>query len=271
MGIDKVSRQDRLTYVFDLDGVVYRGDEPQPHATETILAMRGLGHIVRFYTNNSSRSREAYCAKLGRLGIPTPIEEIMTSSYATALYFIENHAAGKTVFQIGHDGLTHELEAVGMRIVKNGDEPDAAIDYVVVGIDREFSYRKLARAQRAILAGAQFIATNEDMTFPAEGGAILPGNGCLVAAVRAATSTEPFVVGKPHEYALLKILELTDTPRERAVIVGDNLATDIVAGNRVGIHTVLVLTGLTSKEQAESATGDMRPERIIETLAELVR
>ena len=271
MGIAKVSCRDRLTYVFDLDGVVYRGDEPQPHATQTILALRDQGHIVRFYTNNSARSREWYCARLGRLGIPTPIDEIMTSSYATALYFVENHETGRTVYQIGQEGVTHELEAVGMKVIRNGDEPDARIDYVVVGMDKDFNYRKLARAQSAILAGAKFVATNEDMTFPAEGGAIRPGNGCLVAAVRAATSTEPFVIGKPHEYALLKVLELADTPRDRAVIVGDNLATDIVAGNRVGIHTVLVLTGLTSREQAQNATGEMKPERIVQTLSELVR
>lgn len=265
-----MSRQDRLTYVFDLDGVVYRGDEPQPHAAETISTLRNRGHVVRFLTNNSSLSRKAYADKLGRLGIPASVDEIMTSSYAAALYFVESDAAGRTVYLIGQEGLSQELRAVGMRIVKDGESPDAPIDYVVVGIDREFTYNKLARAQRAILAGAKFIATNEDMTFPAEGGRILPGNGSLVAAVRAATSVEPFVVGKPHDYALLKILELTDTPRDRAVIVGDNLATDIVVGNRVGIHTVLVLTGLTSREQAEAATGDMKPARIIETLVELV-
>jgi len=270
MEFAKASCQDRLTYVFDLDGVVYRGDEPQPQAADTIANLRSHRQIVRFYTNNSSLSREAYSAKLGRLGIPTPIDDIMTSSYATALYFVENHATGRTVYQIGQEGVTHELEAVGMKVIRNGDDPDAPIDFVVVGIDWDFTYRKLARAQNAILAGAKFIATNEDMVFPTEGGKVLPGNGSLVAAVRAATSTEPFVIGKPHGYALHKILELTDTPPERAIIVGDNLATDIAAGNRAGIHTVLVLTGLTSREQAEAAVGDMKPERIIETLAELV-
>lgn len=270
MEFANASCQDRLTYVFDLDGVVYRGDEPQPQAAETILTLRSHRHVVRFYTNNSALSREAYATKLGRFGIPTSVDDIMTSSYAAALYFVENHATGRTVYQIGQDGVTHELEAVGMKVITDGHEPDARIDYVVVGIDNEFSYRKLARAQSAILAGAKFIATNEDMTFPAEGGRILPGNGCLVAAVRAATSVEPFVVGKPHDYALLKILELTNTPRDRAIIVGDNLATDIAVGNRAGIHTVLVLTGLTSRQQAEKATGDMKPERIIDTLAELI-
>lgn len=270
MQCSKAPFQDPLTYVFDLDGVIYRGAEQQPHAADVVRELGIRGHIVRYYTNNSSLSREAYSARLDSFGISAPIDDIMTSSYAAALYFLETNAIGKTVYQIGQDGVTHELEAVGMRVIKDLDDPNAHIDYVVVGIDRAFTYDKLARAQRAILAGAEFIATNEDMTFPTEGGTICPGNGCLVAAVRAATSVEPFVVGKPHGYALLKILELTKTPRERAIIVGDNLATDIVAGNRAGIHTVLVLTGLTSSEQAEKATGDMKPECVIKTLEELI-
>ena len=262
--------QKPLTYIFDLDGVIYRGDETQPFARQIVLDLRSQGHFVRFYTNNSALSREDYSAKLEKLGIPTPIDEIMTSSYATGLYFVDNNATGKTVYPIGEDGVRHELEAVGMKVIANGDEPGVAIDYVVVGIDRGFTYHKLARAQTAILAGAEFIATNEDMTYPLEGDRVVPGNGCLVAAVRAATSVEPFVVGKPHEYALLKILELTNTPPERAFMIGDNLATDIAAGNRAGIHTVLVLTGLTSREDAEKAVGDKKPERIIETLEELL-
>jgi ribonucleotide monophosphatase NagD (HAD superfamily) len=99
---------------------------------------------------------------------------------------------------------------------------------------------------------------------------VVPGNGSLVAAVRAATSVEPLVIGKPECYALDKILEMTKTPRECACMVGDNLATDIAVGNRAGIHTALVLGGITTREQAEAATGDMKPERIINTLGELL-
>lgn len=270
MNCSKAPCQNRLTYVFDLDGVIYRGEKTQPQAKETILALRSQGHIVRFYTNNSGLSREAYSCKLEKHGIPTPIDEIMTSSYATAIYFTENNAIGKTVYKIGEDGVTRELEAVGMKVISDGDDPDAKFDYVVVGIDRQFTYAKLARAQSAILAGAKFIATNEDMTYPVENGSVVPGNGSLVAAVRAATSVEPIVIGKPQSYALDKILELTQTPRDRAYMIGDNLATDIAVGNRAGIHSVLVLGGLTSREQAEAATGDMKPERIINTLGELL-
>lgn len=270
MNCSKAPCHQRLTYVFDLDGVIYRGDETQPQAKETVLALRDRGHTVWFYTNNSSLTREAYSQKLAEHGIPTAIDHIMTSAYATALYFAESDALGKTVFKIGGHGVTEELRTVGMKLISDGEEPGAKIDYVVVGIDREFSYKKLTRAQAAILAGAKFIATNEDMTYPMEGGAVVPGNGCLVAAVRAATNVEPLVIGKPEVYALDKILQITDTPRDRAYMIGDNLSTDVAVGNRAGIHSVLVLGGLTSRAQAESATGDFRPERVIETLGDLL-
>lgn len=269
MVIKKAPSQERQTYVFDLDGVVYRGDEPQPHAQEVILALRSRGHNVRFYTNNSAQSRQSYSMKLASMGIPTPPDDIMTSSYAAALYFVEHCAEGKTVYRIGEQGITEELEAVGMNVIGNGDCPEYHIDYVVVGIDHDFHYSKLARAQQAVLDGAKFIATNEDPTFPIEGGRLLPGGGCMVAALRTATAVEPFVVGKPQTYAFDKILEFTNTPPERAIMIGDRLDTDIVVGNRAGAHAVLVLTGVTTREQAEKASGEEKPERIIETLAEL--
>ena len=264
------SPDSRLNYVFDLDGVIYRGSELQPHARQVVQTLRDAGHFVRFYTNNAANSRDDYVAKLDSLGIPTPIEEIMTSSYAAALYFIENHAVGKTVYRVGEAGMAKELEDAGMKVIYDGQEPDARIDFVVVGLDRDFHYRKLARAQRAIAGGATFIATNEDATFPVEDGGLLPGGGCMVAAIRTATGVDPILVGKPRTYALDKILGLTNTPPERAIVVGDRLDTDIEVGNRAGAQTVLVLTGVTSRAQAESATGYLKPHRIIETLAELI-
>jgi len=259
----------RLTYIFDLDGVIYRGSELQPHAREALDILKQQGHEVRYYTNNSAQSRESYTRRLEAMGIATSVDEIMTSSYATALYFVEHGAVGKTVYKIGESGISEELEAVGMRVIDNGGDPNAHIDYVVVGIDRSFHYDKLARAQKAILDGAKFIATNEDATFPMEGGVIMPGGGCMVAALRTATSVQPFVVGKPHTYAFDKILNLTDTPPDKAVMVGDRLETDIEVGNRAGACTVLVLTGVSTREEAARAVGDLKPDRIIETLAEL--
>lgn len=259
-----------LTYVFDLDGVIYRGKEPQPHAQEVVLTLRNQGHAVRFYTNNAAKHRDTYLSKLETLGIPTPVDHIMTSSYATALYFLEHNAAGKTVYRVGEQGMAREFEAVGMNVVYDLEEPSAKIDYVVVGLDRDFHYRKIARAQEAILAGAQFIATNEDATFPMEGDRLLPGGGCMVAAIRTATNVEPFVVGKPSVYAYNKILELTRCAPENSVMIGDRLDTDIAVGNRAGADTVLVLTGVTSRQEGETATGDYKPKRIIRTLEELL-
>jgi 4-nitrophenyl phosphatase len=271
MDITNAAKTDRLTYVFDLDGVIYRGNELQPQAKEIIFSLRSLGHNVRFFTNNAAKSRETYVSKLASLGIPTPIEEIMTSSYATALYFVEINAIGKTVYRIGEMGMAKELEDVGMKVIYDLDEPDAHIDFVVVGLDRDFHYRKLARAQCAILQGANFIATNEDATFPVEGGMLLPGGGCMVDAVRTATSVEPFVIGKPETYAFDKILNMTNTLPERAIMVGDRLDTDILVGNRAGAESVLVLTGVSSRADAENAVGDLKPKRVINTLAELIR
>ncbi len=270
MVLHNKSSEDRLTYVFDLDGVVYRGSQPQPRASEVIQALRDQGHLVRFFTNNSTLSRKSYSSKLESMGIPTPAEDFMTSSHATALYFVEKNASGKTVYQIGEQGITEELEEVGMKVVTDCGDPDAHIDYVVIGMDRNFTYSKLARAQKAILDGAGFVATNDDATFPAEGGRLLPGSGSLVAALRTATAVEPFVIGKPQTYALDKILQMTDTPPRRAVIIGDRLETDIAVGNRAGAQTVLVLTGIASREDAELAQGEQKPDRIIETLEELV-
>lgn len=262
--------QEGLTYVFDLDGVIYRGKEPQPHAREVILALRSRGNAVRFYTNNAARHRDYYLPKLESIGIPTPIEHIMTSSYAAALYFKEQHAQGKTVYRVGEEGMAREFEGVGMRVIYDLEDPDAKIDYVVAGLDRDFHYRKIARAQNAILAGARFIATNEDATFPMEGGTLLPGGGCMVAAIYTATGVDPFVIGKPETYAYNKILEETGRPASRSIMVGDRLDTDIAVGNRAGAQTVLVLTGVTSREEAESASGELKPDRIIDTLEELL-
>ncbi len=140
----------------------------------------------------------------------------------------------------------------------------------MVGLDRSFTYDKLARAQDAILGGARFVATNEDATFPLEGDRVAPGAGSIVAAVKTATSVTPFVVGKPETYAFHKILDIAGVAPERCIVIGDRLDTDIVVGNRSGAQTVLVCTGISSREDGESALGECRPDRIIDTLAELI-
>jgi 4-nitrophenyl phosphatase len=256
------------TYVFDLDGVIYRGDEPQPHASETVRELRLLNRKVYFFTNNSTKSREDYQAKLRGMDIPAELDEIMTSAHATALYLKSEKADGSRAYVVGEAGLIHELTHAGVEVVQDGS--GGPIDYVVVGLDREFTYKKLTYAQQAVLSGADFIATNRDSTFPVESGTVLPGGGSMVSAVSTACGVEPVVIGKPETYALMKILEFAGSRPEDSVMIGDRLDTDILLGNMVGMHTALVLTGVASEEDACAAPIEMKPERIISDLNELL-
>jgi len=256
------------TYVFDLDGVLYRGDAPLPHASETVRELKRRGRRVYFFTNNSGKSRKDFQAKLERIGIPASTDEIMTSGYATSLYFKENNHLGKRVYVVGESGLKQELELAGMEIFKNGNS--GKIDFVVAGIDREFTYEKLTKAQQAIINGAMFIATNRDVTFPVENSVVIPGGGAIVSAIETASEVKPFVIGKPWDYALEKILESAGSTSEESIMVGDRLETDILLGNRAGMVTVLVTTGVSTRYDAEHAGEEMKPCRIIDDLIELL-
>jgi 4-nitrophenyl phosphatase len=256
-------------YIFDLDGVIYRGDELQLGAAETIQTLRSRGDKVHFLTNNSTQSRQQYADKLTRLGVSADPEDVMTSAYATALYLREKTPGECRAYVVGESGLREELESVGVEVV---DELDGRpIHFVVAGLDREFSYRKLFNAQQAILRGAEFVATNCDPTFPLEEGLISPGGGTMVAAIQTATAVAPRVIGKPETYSLEKVMALVGATTEETLIIGDRLDTDILVGRKAGVHTALVLTGVTTEEEARNAPEEMKPDWIIRTLAELDR
>ncbi|MDH7568221.1 MAG: phosphoglycolate/pyridoxal phosphate family phosphatase [Armatimonadota bacterium] len=260
------NRQHTL-FIFDLDGVIYRGDSVLPYAADAIAALRAAGVSPFFFTNNSTRTRESYARKLSAMGIPARVEEIMTSAYATALYFQEQGLSGSAAYVVGEEGIVDELSRVGVRVVLGEDIED--VQSVVVGLDREFTYHKLLLAQQAIRRGARFIATNGDLTFPIENGKVIPGGGSLVAAVQAASGKTPVVIGKPELYALHKILELTGRQPCETTLVGDRLDTDVLGGRRVGFRTVLVLTGVTTAEEAAQAPAEMRPDRVLSNLSRL--
>lgn len=253
--------------IFDLDGVIYRGDEPMPYAAQAVHRLREEGKMVRFLTNNSALTREAYVRRLTAMHIPCEEEDFMTSAYATALYLQSQGASGMTVFIVGEEGIHEELRRIGMRVVVDPEEEGA--DYVVAGIDRDFTYDKLRRAHVAIQRGARFIATNRDATYPAAGGRIVPGGGAIVAAIRTCTDVEPLVIGKPNTYSMELLLQRCGVSPDEAVLVGDRLDTDVLVGKRAGLHTVLVLTGVTDEAALRNASAEMTPERVIRTLAEL--
>ena len=262
----------RSVYIFDLDGVLYLGDTAIPYAADAVRRLQDAGKQIYFLTNNSGKTRAEYRKKLADVnGLDVPESAIFTSAYATALYLKQRGAAGRSVFVIGEPGLAAELSASGGLIPMT--EPDSAevhdIDYVVVGIDRQFTYDKLRFAHAAITRGhAQFIATNRDATFPMEAGEI-PGGGSLVASLATATGREPVTIGKPETHAYEAILDAAGVTAADSVMVGDRLDTDIAVGRRAGAGTVLVLTGVTSEEKAQAAPPGWRPDRIIGDLREL--
>lgn len=257
------------TFVFDLDGVVYRGKQPVPGAAETIDSLLNLGHKVYYFTNNATKTRASFVKKLADMGIKSDNEHIMTSSYATAIYLRSKGAEGGTVYIIGEEGINEELKAIGMKAI---DDPmKTKADYVVVGLDRGFDYGKLTKAQYAILGGATFIATNRDPTFPMENDRVAPGGGSVVAAVATASLTKPLVIGKPEVQGMRDLIKIAETTPHRTVVVGDRLDTDILAGNRVGAKTVLVLTGVTTKEELKEAGAELQPDIVIDNLNDMLK
>jgi len=251
---------ERKAILFDLDGVLYRGKKPLPGAEEAVKLARSRGYRVFFLTNNSTRTRAQYVERLRSMGIECDESDVITSGYATAEYLKSVAPNGARLFVIGEEGLKVELRLAGFLI--SDEEP---VDFVVVGLDRKFNYEKLLRAQQAILKGAEFIATNPDSTYPTEEG-LIPGAGSIVAAVERASGRKPTLIGKPQPFMLELALRLSGARREECVVVGDRLDTDILAGNRAGMVTILVLTGVTTEEEARRAEGDLRPKFIIPDL-----
>jgi 4-nitrophenyl phosphatase len=247
--------------------VVYRGETAVPGAVSTLTVLRDAGHAVYYLTNNSTRARAEYARKLTALGIPTAPEQVMTSAYATALYLASRVTERPSVFVVGEHGLAEEMAAIGLRVIPL-ESPERA-GFVVVGLDRRFDYAKLERAYREVVGGAEFVATNRDPTYPVEDGVEIPGGGAMVAAIETAVGREPFLVGKPKTYALERILHLAGATPADAVMVGDRTDTDVLVGRRLGLPTVLSLTGVTSRAEALAAPLEQRPDFIVETLEEL--
>lgn len=256
-----------MVLIFDLDGVVYLGDTPIPGAIESLNALAAQGHSLYFLTNNSTRSRLTYVEKLTRMGLPTRAEQVMTSAFATGLYLKGLGAEGKSVFVVGEEGLREEMAAIGMRVLSLEDGSPA--DYVVAGLDRGFTYAKLQRAHHEItLNGATFVATNRDATYPIETGEI-PGGGAIVAPIECSTGVHGVTVGKPEPGTWVGILELAGAEPSQGLMVGDRPETDIMGAKRVGLHTALVLTGVTQAPAIPNLPEEQQPDHVLQDLTQL--
>jgi 4-nitrophenyl phosphatase len=230
-------------FIFDLDGSIFRGSTPIPEAKETIILLRKLGKKVLFLTNNATETPEAYSQKLSGMGIFVPPEEIITSAVATAI-FMGKWKRGK-VYMIGEEGLRSALAGAGFPILD--EESSGGAEYVVCGLDRQVTYKKLAEAGLAIQRGAKFVASNCDLKYPTEEG-YMPGAGAISSALTSTTGLRPTVIGKPSRRIMKIALEKAGAKRGEAVMVGDSLETDVRAAINAGIFSILVLTGVTGRD-----------------------
>jgi phosphoglycolate/pyridoxal phosphate phosphatase family enzyme len=256
----------RLPYrgwLFDLDGTVYRGDELIPGADATIAALRAEGRRVVFLSNKPLQTRADYARKLTKLGIPTADEEVLNSSIVLARH-LAGRDPGAPVFVIGEPPMIAELRAHGFEV-----RPDHRVRWVVIAFDRTFDYAKLNTALQAVRhSGATLIATNPDRTCPTEDGEI-PDCAGMIAAVEAVTGrTVDTIVGKPSPIILEVALEALGVGAGEAVMVGDRIDTDILMGKRLGLGTVLVLSGITTA--GDPRIEEMRPDLVLPSIKELL-
>lgn len=259
--------------LFDLDGTVYLGESAIPGAVEAISELRNRNKTVLFVSNKPLEPREAYAAKLSRLGIPSTPEDVVTSGYVLAKHLAKVNSDAR-LYVIGEANLIEELRSNGLTVVGELLEQDEkrvldteSIDAVVVSFDRTLDYRKLNTAYQALNRGVPFYATNGDKSCPMPGGAI-PDAGATLAALKALTEREPDILaGKPSQLTVDVVLERMKSPAARCMMVGDRIETDIFMGQHAGMATAVVLSGVATPEDVEAMSSP--PTLMIETIGDL--
>lgn len=234
--------------VIDMDGVIWKADAPIGDLGATFERVRERGLEFVFATNNSTRSSEQYAARLKEFGVEVEPWQVITSSQAVAHVVSQKFPSGTKVFMIGEDGVRIALEEKGYEILALEDASMA--EAVVMGIDRGINFQKLSEATLLVRRGIPFFATNPDKTFPTPRGEI-PGAGAWYSIIVTATDVQPIVAGKPFPFLMELSLEKLGTPKEETLVVGDRLETDIAAGQAVGCPTALVLSGVSTLEEAD--------------------
>ncbi|WP_420112198.1 HAD-IIA family hydrolase [Pseudactinotalea sp.] len=254
-------------YVFDLDGTLYLGDDPLPGAAETVAALRESGALVRFVSNNVTRSPDQYVEKLTRLGFEADLSEVLTPIVTTVRWLLAN-APGAVVYPSAPPPVVTALTEAGIAV---GHDPET-IDIVLASYDRTFDYAKLQIAFDAIWfhRRARLMSTNPDRFCPYPGGRGEPDAAAVVAAIEASTgATCERTFGKPDPAVLQLALAGADLPLERVLMVGDRLATDIAMGVAAGTATALVLTGDSTAQEAADLPPSERPTHVLASVADL--
>jgi NagD protein len=248
------------SWLMDMDGVLVQEEQAVPGADEFIARLRARQQRFLVLTNNSIYTARDLAARLSASGIDVPEEGIWTSALATA-HFLQDQRPGGSAFVIGEAGLTTALHNAGYTLTERSP------DYVVLGETRTYSFERITHAIRLIDTGSRFIATNPDATGPTLDGP-LPATGSVAALISRATGVEPYFVGKPNPLMMRSALNAIDAHSETAAMVGDRMDTDIVSGLEAGMETILVLSGLTTRAEAERHP--YRASRIVDSIADLL-
>lgn len=273
------------TFIFDCDGVIWKGDSLIEGVPETLDLLRSMGKRLIFVTNNSTKSRAGYTKKFESLGLNVNAEEIFSSSFAAAAY-LESIDFKKKAYVVGEKGILEELDGVGVEYI--GGEADAGkqvtlasgelmhhdpdVGAVIVGFDRNVNYYKIQYATLCIREnpGCMFIATNTDAVTHLTDAQEWAGNGSMVGAIKGSTKREPVVVGKPAAFMLDYIANKFNIRKDQITMVGDRLDTDILFGNDGGLNTLLVLSGVTTEEMLKSDDNTIAPNFYTNKLADLL-
>jgi 4-nitrophenyl phosphatase len=243
--------------ISDLDGVTYRGDDPIDSAVEAFQSWHSVGLPYAFVTNNSTKSAEEFAEKLNGMGIPATPERIITTSAVSAERLETLLEPKARVMVIGAPALLQAVEKSGFEIA------DENVSAVIAGLDREFSFEKLTKAQTALMGGAHFIGTNPDHMLP-HGDGFEPGAGSILKAIETASGVAPVIIGKPQPNLISMALSILGTDPKSTYMLGDQVMTDIVAGHAAGLPTILVRTGV-----VEKGPFPITPDFDIETLASI--
>ena len=244
--------------IIDMDGVLYRGDQPMPCLPEFIGFLRERGIRFMLATNNSTRTSQEYAEKLAGMGVTVHPEEILVSGQATARFLAREYPRGTRVHCFGMPSLKQALVDEGFVLA------DDHVELVVASMDRQVTYEKLKRASLLIQGGARFIATNLDPTNPSEEG-LIPGTGTMIAALETASGVKPQAIGKPEPTMYQLAMEQMGACPETTAALGDRADTDILGGKRAGLTTICVLSGSSDRAEAEAFDADM----IFEDIAHL--
>ena len=232
-----------------MDGVVWKADAPIGNLPEIFARIRERGLKFVFATNNGTKTPEEYQQKLADLGVDIEPAQVVTSALGIAFMLAQKYPRGTKVFMIGEAGIRMALEEKGFEILSAENAPEA--EAVVMGIDHSINFEKIVEATLLVRAGIPFYTTNTDRTFPTPRGEI-PGSGAWVSVITTATHVQPIIAGKPFPYLMELSLERLGTKKVETLVVGDRLETDIAAGQNVGFPTALVLSGVSTQEQADA-------------------